>query len=144
MDDFKRRVFEGFNSQTFMHHIGAELTAVEEGFIQIELPFDDRLLQQHGLFHGGVVATLADNAGGFAGHTLMDENQQPLSIEFKINLLNPSRGERLIARARVIKNGRRIKVCEVNIHALNGEKETHCALAIVSVIATEQTLNRGR
>ncbi|MEP1097359.1 MAG: PaaI family thioesterase [Cyclobacteriaceae bacterium] len=140
MKEFSKRVKEGFEKQSFMQHIGAQLTDVGEGYVQIEVSYDDRLLQQHGFYHGGVVATLADNASGFAGYTLMSENEQPLSIEFKINLLNPAKGEKLIAKAKVLKNGRRIKVCEVNVYGLQDGEEKHCAVAIVSVIATEQPL----
>ncbi len=140
MTDFKDRVKKGFEAQSFMKLLGAKIPVIEEGYVEIEVPFKDELLQQHGFFHGGVVATLADNAGGFAGNTLMDESEQPLSIEFKINLLNPAKGDRLIAKARVIKNGRRIKVCEVNVYGVNDEGEKHCAVAIVSVIATGQNL----
>ena len=138
--DIQEKVRKGFYEQSFMNFLGAEITVIEEGFVQIELPYNENLLQQHGFYHGGVVATLADNAGGFAGNTMMSEDEQPLSIEFKVNLLNPAKGEKLIAKARVIKNGRRIKVCEVNIYGLNQGEEQHCAVAIVSVIATKQEL----
>ncbi|MEP5611462.1 MAG: PaaI family thioesterase [Cyclobacteriaceae bacterium] len=140
MEKFIERIREGFEAQSFMQHIGAKLTDIKEGYVQIEVEYNDRLLQQHGFYHGGVVATLADNAGGFAGNTLMSENEQPLSIEFKINLLNPAKGEKLVAKARVLKNGRRIKVCEVNVYGVQDGEEKHCAVAIVSVIATEQKL----
>lgn len=119
-----------------MHHIGARLTKVEDGFVEIELPFRKELTQQHGLFHGGVVATLADNAAGFAGFSLMSENEEPLSTEFKVNLLSKGMGEKLIARARILKNGRRIKVGQTEVFAVNGEEETLCAVALVSVMAT--------
>jgi len=140
MKEFSKRVKEGFKAQSFMQHLGAQLTDVREGYVQIEVPYDDRLLQQHGFYHGGVVATLADNACGFAGNTLMSDNEQPLSIEFKINYLNPAKGEKLVAKAKVLKNGRRIKVCEVNIYGLQDGEEKHCAVAIVSIIATDQPL----
>ncbi len=138
--DFQEKVRKGFYEQSFMSFLGAEITNIEAGFVQIELPFNKNLLQQHGFYHGGVVATLADNAGGFAGNTLMSEDEQPLSIEFKVNLLNPAKGEKLVAKAKVIKNGKRIKVCEVNIYGILEGNELHCAVAIVSVIATKQEL----
>jgi uncharacterized protein (TIGR00369 family) len=119
-----------------MGFIGARLDKVAEGSCEIILPYRDELTQQHGFFHGGIVATLADNAGGFAAYTMMSEDEQPLSIEFKVNLLSKAVGEALIARARVLKNGRRIKVCQAEVFCRTAEKETMCAAALVSVIAT--------
>lgn len=119
-----------------MHHIGARLGKVEPGYVEIILPYKPELTQQHGYFHGGIVATLADNAGGFAGFSLMSEDEQPLSMEFKINLINKAEGDALIARAKVLKNGRRIKVCQVDIFCVKNDAEYQCAVALVSVIAT--------
>ena len=132
-------VQQSFDNQPFMHFIGATLHKVEAGYVEIYLPYKPELTQQHGFFHGGIVATLADNAGGFAGYSLMSEDEQPLSMEFKINLMAKSEGEALIARAKVLKNGRRVKVCQVDIYCVNKGEEYHCAVALVSVMA-----NKGR
>ena len=72
------------------------------------MPFDAKLTQQHGFFHGGVISTIADNAAGFAAYSLMPEDCQPLSIEFKVSLLSVATGKPLIARAEVLKAGRKI------------------------------------
>ena len=82
---FEERVREGFSSQPFMSLLNASLVHVEPGRCEIEVPFRPQLTQQHGFFHGGVIATLADNSGGFAGFSMMSEDEQPLSLEFKIN-----------------------------------------------------------
>ncbi len=120
-----------------MGFLGARLDRVEPGRVVISLPHRPELTQQHGFFHGGVVATLADNAAGFAGFSLMRDVEQPLSVEFKINLMNGARGDRLEARAEVIKNGRTLKICRADVYSLSGDDETHCATALVSVMALE-------
>ncbi len=137
---FKQKIAEGFHAQGFMHFLGATLQKVEEGYVEIEVPFKKEISQQHGLFHGGVVATLADNASGFAANTLMNENEQPLTIEFKINLIAKASGSTLIAKGRVLRNGRRIKVCQSEVFCINNGKSYQCAVALVSIIATEENL----
>jgi uncharacterized protein (TIGR00369 family) len=131
------RVRQGFAKQHFMAFLGARLLRVDAGLCEIEVPFRAELTQQHGFFHGGVVATLADNAGGFAGYSLMAEDQQPLSLEFKVNLCAKGIGDRLLARGRVLKNGRRVKVCQTDVFCCRGTEETLCATALVSVMAVE-------
>ncbi len=122
-----------------MGHIGAQLTSITPGNCEIALDFKPYLTQQHGLFHGGVTATLADTASGFAAYSLMADDEQPLTVEFKINLLSKGQGDRLVARAKVVKNGRRIKVCQSEVFVLENDKETLCAIALVSIIATPKT-----
>ena len=137
MNDSRQRVQEGFDGQPFMRHLGARLDSVSEGACEISVPFSESLTQQHGFFHAGVTATLADNAAGFAAYSLMADDEQPLTVEFKINLLEKAVGERLIARADVIRNGRTLKVSQVEVFAQDGGKETRIAIAIVTVIATQ-------
>lgn len=98
----------GFAKQPFMQTIGAQLASVGSGKCEIFLPFDAKLTQQHGFFHGGVISTIADNAAGFAAYSLMSKDCQPLSIEFKVSLLAVATGKPLIARAEVLKAGRKI------------------------------------
>ena len=141
IDKLVARVKESFYAQNFMGFIGAELEKVEPGSVEISLSFQSGLTQQHGLFHGGVVATIADNASGFAAFSLMSEDEQPLSIEFKVNLLSKAEGERLVAKGRVLKNGRRIKVCQTDVYCYRDGQEFQCAVALVSVIATKEKLN---
>lgn len=133
---FEQYVRNGFTQQKFMNLIGAELTAVQPGICEIQLPYQAGLTQQHGFFHGGVLATLADNAAGFAAYSLMSESQQPLSLEFKINFLSKAQGERLIAHAIVLKNGRTVKICRVDIFCLQEKVRTLCATALASIIGT--------
>ena len=130
------RVRRGFEAQGFMHTLGAELVDVDPGRCTIAVPFSPALTQQHGFFHGGVTATLADNAAGFACFTRMDPDQQPLSVEFKINLVAPARGERLEARAVVVGGGRRLKHARVDVVAVHDGVETLVAVALATVAAT--------
>jgi uncharacterized protein (TIGR00369 family) len=120
-----------------MELLGARLERVEPGLVEISVPRRDDLLQQHGFFHGGVVATLADNTGGFAAFSLMSPNEQPLSVEFKVNLLAPGVGESLFARGEVVRDGRVLKVCRSDVYALTDGTRKHCAAALVTVIARD-------
>jgi uncharacterized protein (TIGR00369 family) len=109
--DFERRVREDFDRQQFMHTLGARLVRVEPGVVEIELPYRHDLTQQHHYLHAGVVTSVLDSASGYAAFTLMPADAQVLSVEFKVNLLAPARGERLVARAEVKRAGRTLTVC---------------------------------
>lgn len=130
------RVRQSFAAQGFMGALGAELELIEPGECHITVRFSEELTQQHGLFHGGVTATLADNAAGFAGYSLMSAEEQPLSVEFKINFVAPARGEALVGKARVLRNGRRLKVVESKVYARDGSAETLVAAALVTITST--------
>jgi len=105
--DFEAVVRASFARQGLMAHLGARLTRVEVGRVEIEVPFRDEFSQQQGLFHGGVTTAVADSAGGYSALTLMAPGCEVLTVELKINLLAAARGERLIARGRVIQGATR-------------------------------------
>ena len=98
---FEARVRDSFARQAAMRLIGARLTEVAPGRCTIELPVRDDLTQQHKFVHGGIVAMIADSAGGYAAFTLMPADASVLTVEYKINLLGPATGEKLVARADV-------------------------------------------
>jgi len=98
--------------QPFMADIGAVADEVAKGRVVLSLPFVERLTQGNGFLHAGVVATLLDNACGGAAATMMAEGFFPLTAEYKISLMRPASGERLIATATVIKPGRTLTFCE--------------------------------
>lgn len=125
--DFERRVRESFTRQKVMALIGAELGAVEPGRVTIELPYRDDLVQQHGYVHAGIVGTIADSAGGYAGYTLMPAGSSVLSVEYRMHLLAPADGERLVATGRVVRAGRTLTVCELEVEALKGGARSRCA-----------------
>lgn len=114
---------EIFNKAPFLKHIGAELLEIENGICSIGLQIEDYHLQQNGFVHAGVQATLADHACGVAAATVMAEGKAPLSIEFKINMLRPAVGERLLAIGRVLKSGKTIVVTEGEVWAYVGEQK---------------------
>src|SRR5204863_9546627 len=113
-----------FEAQAFMTTIGARLERVAPGEVVIVLPFRADLTQQHGFLHAGVVAAVADSACGYAALTLMEPAAAVLSVEFKINLLAPARGERFEAAARVIKAGRTLMICTAEVRAVASEAGT--------------------
>lgn len=126
--DFARRVADSFARQGAMAHLGAELVRVAPGAVEIRLPYRPEVAQQHGFFHGGVVATIGDSAGGYAGYSLMPAGSSVLTVEYKINMVAPAKGEALVARGRVVKAGRTLTVCTVEVFALDQGRETLCSV----------------
>jgi uncharacterized protein (TIGR00369 family) len=122
--NFERRVRASFARQAAMGLIGATITAVEPGRCAIELPVRDDLTQQHGFVHGGIVGMIADSAGGYAAFTLMPANASVLTVEYKINMLAPAKGERLVAVGSVLKPGRTLSIVRADVFAIDagGEK----------------------
>lgn len=131
--DFETRVRNSFARQRAMGLIGACITRVEPGRVAIELPVRDDLGQQHGFVHGGVVGMIADSAGGYAAFTLMPADASVLTVEYKLNMLAPAEGDRLVARGEVLKPGRSLSVVRADVWACRGGKETRVA-------AMQQTL----
>ena len=128
--DLEARVRASFERQQVMFTIGARLTRVAPGEADIELPFRMDLTQQHGFLHAGIVTTVLDSACGYAAFSLMPAEAAVLSIEFKINLLAPARGELLIARARVVRAGRTVTVCQADGVMVEGGREVHVATLV--------------
>ena len=118
------RVRASFDRQAAMTTIGATLASVEPGRVVIELPWAQALTQQHGFLHAGMVATALDSACGYAGFSLMPGDAAVLTIEYKINLLAPAKGQRFRMEGLVIKPGRTVTVAEGRAWAIDdgGEK----------------------
>ena len=91
------------------------------------MPYDDELTQQHGFFHGGVIGTIADNAGGYASFTLMAAKDSVLTVEYKLNIMAPADGEMLISRGQVLRPGRRVTVARADIFVLQDGAEKLCS-----------------
>jgi len=126
--DYEERVRASFARQGAMRLLGARLLALGPGFCAVELPYWEDLTQQHGYIHAGIVSAIVDSAGGYAGFTLFPRDASVLTVEYKVNLLAPASGERLIAEARVVKPGRTLAVTRGEVYAEAGEKRTLCAL----------------
>jgi len=121
--NFESRVRASFGKQRLMRTIGAVLEDVAPARVSIRLPFRDDLTQQHGFLHAGTIASVADSAAGYAALTLMPADAAVLSIEFKLNMLAPAKGESIVARAEVIRPGRTIMVCRADVYARAGNVE---------------------
>ena len=135
--NFEARTRESFARQGFMSHICAELVRVEPGFCEVRVPFTERVSQQHGYFHGGVVGAVADNVGAYAAFSLLPRTSTILTVEFKINLLVPALGVVLYGRGHVVRSGRHISTCRSDIVVTRNGEETTCAIALVTMMALE-------
>ena len=132
--NFEARVRDSFARQSAMRLIGASMGRLEAGYCEIELPYREDLMQQHGLFHGGFTSAIADTACGYAAYTLFGAQDSVLTVEYKINFLAPAEGERLVAVARAKKSGRTLTVCEFEVLGVQGEKRAACACGLATMI----------
>ena len=125
------RIHTNVGRQGFMNLVGAELSDLARGACTIAVERRPELLQQHGFFHGGVTAFLVDNATTIAAAT--SRGQPALTAEYKLNLLSPAVGDKLICRARVIKPGRQVSVVAADVFCLTDGVEKHTATALASI-----------
>jgi uncharacterized protein (TIGR00369 family) len=124
--------------QGFMIHVGAEVTDLTRGGCELSVDRRPELLQQNGFFHGGVTAFLIDNATTIAAATV--KGQPALTAEYKLNLLSPASGERLICRARVVKPGRQVSVVAADVFCVIDGAEKHTATALASIAMIDDKL----
>lgn len=122
------KVRASFRRQGVMALIGADLSDLQPGRCEIRLPHRPDLCQQHGYFHAGIVATIVDSAGGYAGFTLMPAGSSVLTVEYKLNMLAPGDGELLIAIGEVVKPGKNLVITRGDVYVVKNGKSTHCAL----------------
>lgn len=133
--NFREKVRMSFARQQAMATLGITLEALEPGFIELALPYQEPLTQQHGFLHAGILATALDSACGYAAFSLMPPEAAILSVEFKINLLAPAAGERFRILGRVVKPGRTITVCEATAYACQGDQEKPVATMTGTMMA---------
>ncbi len=126
MPEWERAVRASFASVGFLRLIGATLDRVEMGEVEISLPMRADLAQQHGFGHGGMIATVLDAASGYAAMTTMPPGHEVLSVEFKVNFLNPAVAERFVAIGRVVKSGRTLVVTQGEVRGTSsgGDRKT--------------------
>ncbi len=136
--DYETRVRESFARQKAMTTIGAELTSIIPGTVEIELPYSPELTQQHGFLHAGIISTALDSACGYAAYSLMPAEAAVLTIEFKVNLLAPGRGERFLFRGNVTKPGRTIIVADGQAYGLDADGN---AKLIATMTATNMVIS---
>ena len=125
---YEARVRDSFGRQGAMRLIGAAIAGIAPGYCAIAVVPRPELSQQHGYVHAGVVSTIVDTAGGYAGYTLFPADSSVLTVEFKVNLLAPAQGDRLVAEGFVVKPGRRLAITRGEVHAERGDKRTLVAL----------------
>ena len=126
-----KRIRDSIARQGFMTHVGAELSELARGTCTLAVDRRPELLQQNGLIHGGVTAFLVDNARTISAAT--SRGQTALTAEYKLNLLSPASGDRLICRARVIKPGRQVAVVAADVFCVIDGIEKHTATALASI-----------
>ena len=134
---FEQRVRLSFARQKVMDLIGARLAVVEPGRVRIELPFREDLTQQHGFFHAGITSTIADSAGGYAAYSLFPAEASVLTVEYKINLIAPAKGAALLAEGRVVKPGRRLTLCDLEVFAVEDGDQTLCARGLQTMMRVD-------
>lgn len=128
-DPLFRRIFQSFEKQSLLATFDARLEHVSEGCVEISAPITEGVLQQQGLAHAGLTFALGDSAAGYSALSIMPDDSEVVTAEIKINLIAPGLGDRLIARGRVIKPGRRLVVVASDVFAQAPDgSETHIAL----------------
>ncbi|WP_240047196.1 PaaI family thioesterase [Hymenobacter nivis] len=114
-DDLEARIRRKLLRQHFMHHVGADLTLIAPGRIEAEVVIGEQHKQQRGFVHGGMVATMADLAAGFAAVTLVPDDYGVVTADLRVSYLNPAVGTKLTAIGWVLKSGRRLHFCEAEV-----------------------------
>lgn len=132
--DFAAEISRSFQAQAVMDLLGAELTRVEPGLIEITLPYRDDLTQQNGFLHAGIVTAIVDSACGYAAYSLMPAGSEVLSVEFKMNMLRPARGETFLAHGEVIKPGRTLTVARGDVFGIADGKQELIATMLATMI----------
>lgn len=117
-----------FDRQGLMRHFGARLESIEDGRAVIVLPFSENLTQQHGYFHAGASGAIADTAGGYAAQTRAPAGSGVLTVEYKINLIAPAQGDHLEAIGTVLRSGRTLVICQLEVFALSGAQRKQVAV----------------
>ncbi|MBT2896686.1 PaaI family thioesterase [Streptomyces sp. McG3] len=117
----RERVQDSFGRQGLMSHLGARLAHIGPGRVHIVLPARPEVTQQHGYVHAGATGAIADSAGGYAALTLFDEESEVLTVEYKINLLAPAAGDHLEAIGSVLRSGRTLTVCQLEVYGVRAD-----------------------
>jgi len=132
--DFETSVRESFGRIALMSTIGARLTTVAPGEAQVALPFREELAQHHGFLAAAALTAIADVACGYAAMSLMPAGVAVLTVEYKVNFVAPAQGERMIARARVVRPGRTVTTCTADVFAVTGGEEKLVATMLATMI----------
>ena len=134
MELFEKRVRDNFARQPFMTTLGAEMSRVQRGAVEIRFPFAFSLTQQNQFVHAGAITTILDSACGYAALSLAAEDHDVLTVEFKVNLLAPAVGEEFFARAQVKRAGKTLTVCAADAFANKNGEEKLVATMLATII----------
>ena len=141
--NFELHIRTSFGKQRFMSAIGADLSLVSPGKVEIVLPFREDLLQQHGFLHGAVIAGVVDSACGYAARSLMPRETTVMTVEYKINFLAPAAGDEIVARGRVLRSGRKLSVCYGEAAArVEGKEKLVAALMATMIPIRDRPLSK--
>jgi uncharacterized protein (TIGR00369 family) len=135
---FAQRCRESFARQKAMRLIGAALTVVEPGYVEVRLPFRDDLTQQKGFVHGGILGMIADTACGYSAFSLMPAGCSLVTVEYKINILSPARGA-LVAQGQVVKPGRTLTIARAEVYADDGKHVASMQQTLMMLADTPDT-----
>ena len=134
--NYRARVKASFTRQKVMQTLGISLVGVDPGAVELQFPFHAKLTQQHGFIHAGVISTALDSACGYAAFSLMPEDASVLTVEFKVNLLSPAKGDYFTVSGRVVKSGKTIAVAQGQAWAHNEKENDSEAKLVAQMTAT--------
>jgi uncharacterized protein (TIGR00369 family) len=134
---YEDRVRTSFAKQGLMSTLGATLASVAPGLVEIAIHPAPAISQQHGFVHAGAVSAIADTAAGYAALTLMPPDRGVLTTEFKINLIAPAAGDRILARGKVVKAGRTLTLAQTEVFAERGGQKKLIALLTATLMVVE-------
>ena len=143
----EHRIRESIARQTLLSTLGVTIAGLWPGRVELDLPYRADLCQQNGFVHAGAITAVADSACGYAAASLMPADRDVLTVEFKVNLLSPARGDRFRAAGEVVRAGRTLTVCsaEVVAWADDGAGEPEASLVRVALMqATMMAVTRPR
>ena len=135
--DYAARVRRELAAQGVTPLLGIEIDDLAPGRVTLSMPITPAVVQQYQVVHGGMVAVIADSASGLAAISLLPATDGVLSIEFKINLLGPGRGEKMIARGTVIKAGRTVVVAQADVYCVENGVQTHTAVLVNTLLVAK-------
>lgn len=136
-DDIEQRIRSSFARQGLMATLGATLERIAPGSVEIALRPKPEISQQHGFVHAAAVSAIADSAAGYAALTLMPAGAGVLSTEYKINLLAPAKGDRILAIGKVVRSGRTLTVAQSEVFAETGGESKLIALLTATMMTIE-------
>lgn len=137
--EVKARIQASFDRQGLMGHLGARIAHIAPGRVHIVLPGRPEVTQQHGYFHAGATSAIADSAGGYAAFTLFPEDTSVLTVEYKINLLAPAAGDHIEAVGTVLKSGRTLTVCHLEVFGVQDSRKTLVATGQQTLICVKRS-----